>query len=54
MVKLKRRNDRASEHDLQLPQRPRLAERWRRADPQEDSASDAEHAQGGQQRGRVD
>jgi hypothetical protein len=27
------RNDRASEHDLQLPQRPRLAECGHRSDP---------------------
>ena len=42
-----RRNDRASEHDQQVPQRPGLAEHGHRSDLQDDPDSDAEQANGG-------
>jgi hypothetical protein len=49
-----RRNVCASEHDQQVPQRPGLAECRYRSDPQDDPGGDAEQANGGRQRGRVD
>src|SRR5258708_21704444 len=49
-----RRNDRASEHDQQVPQRPGLAKCRYRSDPQDYPPGDAEQANGGRQRGRVD
>jgi hypothetical protein len=39
-----RRNDRASEDDQQVPQRPGLAERGHCSDPQENPAGDAKQA----------
>jgi len=49
-----RRNDRASEHDQQVPQRPGLAKHGHRPDPQENSTGNAERSNGTRQRGRVD
>src|SRR5216684_953535 len=49
-----RRNDRASERDLQLQQRSRLAERGHRSDPQNDRDDDAKQANGGQPPRRLD
>src|SRR5229473_285575 len=50
----KRRNDRASEHDQQMPQRPRLAERGHRSDPQNDPDGDAKQANCGRRPGSPD
>src|SRR5262249_44874507 len=49
-----RRNDRASEHELELPQWSRPTERWHRSEPQDDPTGDAEHANGCRQRGCFD
>ena len=49
-----RRNDRASEHDLQMPQWARLAEHGHRSDPQDDPPGDAKLPNDGRQRGRFD
>ncbi len=47
-----RRNDGASEHDQQMPQRSRRAERGHRSDPQDDADGDAKQATGGRRPGR--
>jgi hypothetical protein len=39
-----RRNDRACEHDQEMPQRSRLAERRYRSNPQDDPGDDAKQA----------